>query len=39
MEECARCVHETIEAFGGIDVIIGNAVSSAPNKNLPCQPN
>lgn len=24
-DECARCVRETIETFGGIDIIIGNA--------------
>lgn len=25
MEDCARCVQETIKAFGGIDIVIGNA--------------
>lgn len=29
MAECKRCVEETIQALGGIDVIIGNAVSGA----------
>jgi hypothetical protein len=24
--DCVKCVQETIEAFGGIDIIIGNAV-------------
>ncbi len=27
MDDCSRMVKETIKAFGGIDVIIGNAVS------------
>lgn len=27
MKECAACVQKTIDAFGGIDVVIANAVS------------
>jgi hypothetical protein len=26
MDDCARCVKDTITALGGLDVIIGNAV-------------
>jgi len=25
LADCARCVQETIKAFGGIDILIGNA--------------
>lgn len=28
LADCARCVQETVKAFGGIDIIIGNAMSS-----------
>ena len=28
LADCAHCVQETVKAFGGIDIIIGNAVSS-----------
>lgn len=30
MGDCARCVKDTIDAFGGIDIIIGNAVRHKP---------
>ena len=29
MEECAKLVEDTIKVFGGLDVIIGNAVSTS----------
>jgi len=32
LADCARCVQETVKAFGGIDIIIGNAVS--PSQSL-----
>ena len=25
MDDCAKCVQETIKAFGGLDIVIGNA--------------
>jgi len=28
MADCERLVTDTVDAFGGIDIIIGNAVSS-----------
>lgn len=28
LADCARCVQEAVKAVGGIDIIVGNAVSS-----------
>lgn len=36
LADCARCVQETVKAFGGIDIIIGNACSIKITQILPC---
>jgi NAD(P)-dependent dehydrogenase (short-subunit alcohol dehydrogenase family) len=41
-EDCVRVVEETVKEFGGIDVIISNAVSwplpsLTPSAILPCK--
>jgi NAD(P)-dependent dehydrogenase (short-subunit alcohol dehydrogenase family) len=34
LKDCKYMVHETIKEFGGIDVLIGNAVGEPPSRNL-----
>jgi NAD(P)-dependent dehydrogenase (short-subunit alcohol dehydrogenase family) len=35
LKDCKYMVHETIKEFGGIDVIIGNAVCLIPFEDVP----
>ncbi|KAK5019507.1 hypothetical protein LTR39_000334 [Cryomyces antarcticus] len=35
LADCVKCVRETIEAFGGLDIIIGNAVRLSSDSTTP----
>lgn len=34
-EDCARCVHDTVAEFGGLDVLVNNAAIQPPESYVP----